>query len=1068
MFLNEFQLLKFGHFENRTFSFGNQPGFHLIYGPNEAGKSTFLRAFRHFFEGIPARTRDGHLYPLNTLRIGASLKGQKERRFIRRKGRFDTLLDVDGGVVPEDELLSFLGGLGVEQYLNLFVLDQHRLVSGGRDLLDGKGDLGRSLFGAIMGARDLGDVLKELEEELMLLHKPRSHAFKPKLNEAVHSFRQCKRSIQESSLSVREWESMQREMRTLEEKRKELVEKREEHLSELSVIQKSRETMVKRESWEGELEGLRQQIAMLTKEQDSLSVNEQLLKQEPLLRSLHEQVGAVTRYKKECSLIDEELKRAERELEKTRKHLGEDIPLEMAQLQTHVIETHRVQESLSLLKKEEKELQVQQKELKKNQGKERSISESLKNDLEVLLERMEKEGDLEETLRSVEEDCEKEKQCYETLLKHLPGEEFIHEAIQRELPEEEEVIAVYEELNRLKRKKKTLEESLRELQSALLEVQEEQKEISKQQQAPSLQEYFQVRQEQEQAWTEIKQAYHQQTLTKEHILTFEATKGRFVELSDDVIQYQFLSSRRNTLIEQEASLFAKVKRAKEDMEEVNKEREKEKKQAMNLFLHCPDQPQGEKKARQRILDYQTLIEHYKNYDSLKREESSLKERREDYRNLVSLKLGKDSLGEEFQSHKKALQKALKRAEREEIFYEKFLEEERALDKKFDLNQKKQKELQPVYQSLMMLWNRWLPQALTTWPSSQVQEQYTEYYQTHSKIKEQKNKLEKEREKKKFFIKSFECSLAELIPDFKEESSEEAFKNLYFEWEQSKKNQDQKVHLEKTLREKKKKEEEIQKSLSSLPDKHRKENEHQDPSQLEKRFQELQSLIQEIDDQLKPLDENRGHLSGKLAEISESDVSVIKRGELEEYRTQIKQYADEALELILSMWILRRAGEGYRQRNQGNLVNRGGEIFRKLTLERFYGLRVSMNENGEPFLVGIRENGSEVFVEGMSEGTADQLYLSLRLACLEEILKRRGPYPFVMDDVLVHFDERRSRAALEVFSELGKKTQVLYLTHQESIRDLSLDLPHVFVHDMTKMSSRNTLKENVSKQLKESV
>jgi uncharacterized protein YhaN len=71
---------------------------------------------------------------------------------------------------------------------------------------------------------------------------------------------------------------------------------------------------------------------------------------------------------------------------------------------------------------------------------------------------------------------------------------------------------------------------------------------------------------------------------------------------------------------------------------------------------------------------------------------------------------------------------------------------------------------------------------------------------------------------------------------------------------------------------------------------------------------------------------------------------------------------------------------------------------------------------------------------MSSGTRDQLFLALRLATLEEYLERSEPMPFVVDDILVNFDDERARATLEVLARLGERTQVLLFTHHGRIRE----------------------------------
>lgn len=61
---------------------------------------------------------------------------------------------------------------------------------------------------------------------------------------------------------------------------------------------------------------------------------------------------------------------------------------------------------------------------------------------------------------------------------------------------------------------------------------------------------------------------------------------------------------------------------------------------------------------------------------------------------------------------------------------------------------------------------------------------------------------------------------------------------------------------------------------------------------------------------------------------------------------------------------------------------------------------------------------------MSSGTQDQLYLALRLASLEKYMKSAEPMPFIVDDVLVDFDDARSQAALGALAELAERAQVI--------------------------------------------
>lgn len=73
---------------------------------------------------------------------------------------------------------------------------------------------------------------------------------------------------------------------------------------------------------------------------------------------------------------------------------------------------------------------------------------------------------------------------------------------------------------------------------------------------------------------------------------------------------------------------------------------------------------------------------------------------------------------------------------------------------------------------------------------------------------------------------------------------------------------------------------------------------------------------------------------------------------------------------------------------------------------------------------------------MSEGTSDQLYLALRLALLERALENREPVPFTVDDILIMFDDDRTAAALKLFAQLSRKSQVIYFTHHRHLVELA--------------------------------
>ena len=83
----------------------------------------------------------------------------------------------------------------------------------------------------------------------------------------------------------------------------------------------------------------------------------------------------------------------------------------------------------------------------------------------------------------------------------------------------------------------------------------------------------------------------------------------------------------------------------------------------------------------------------------------------------------------------------------------------------------------------------------------------------------------------------------------------------------------------------------------------------------------------------------------------------------------------------------------------------------LTQGSFAGVQIDDDGDGHSVIKGVRPGGILVGVDGMSDGTHDQLYLALRLASLKSWLESHEPIPFIVDDILLNFDDDRATAAL---------------------------------------------------------
>ena len=180
MRLARLDLTRYGKFTEGQLDFGpsptDRPDLHIVYGPNEAGKSTAFSALLDILFGIEKQSRYDFLHPYNTMRIGAAIElgGAPARTFGRVKRQQNTLLDVADQPVGEAVLAGSLGGLDRTAYRHMFSLDDETLEKGGEMISASKGELGQLLFAASAGLAELSQTLEALRAEADTFHRGRA------------------------------------------------------------------------------------------------------------------------------------------------------------------------------------------------------------------------------------------------------------------------------------------------------------------------------------------------------------------------------------------------------------------------------------------------------------------------------------------------------------------------------------------------------------------------------------------------------------------------------------------------------------------------------------------------------------------------------------------------------------------------------------------------------------------------------------------------------------------------------------------------------------------------------
>ena len=82
-------------------------------------------------------------------------------------------------------------------------------------------------------------------------------------------------------------------------------------------------------------------------------------------------------------------------------------------------------------------------------------------------------------------------------------------------------------------------------------------------------------------------------------------------------------------------------------------------------------------------------------------------------------------------------------------------------------------------------------------------------------------------------------------------------------------------------------------------------------------------------------------------------------------------------------------------------------------------------NDEQGLIIEIENGNYISAENLSVGTIEQLYLSLRLALIDEISEET--LPIILDETFAYFDKTRLKNILKCLNEQVKNRQILIFT-----------------------------------------
>ena len=203
-----------------------------------------------------------------------------------------------------------------------------------------------------------------------------------------------------------------------------------------------------------------------------------------------------------------------------------------------------------------------------------------------------------------------------------------------------------------------------------------------------------------------------------------------------------------------------------------------------------------------------------------------------------------------------------------------------------------------------------------------------------------------------------------------------------------------------------------------------------PDSMTYTLPETERMLSDVTVEQRQLHQRLGQCQGRMETLGNPDglrkeLALVTRriGELE------KVYGAVGL----AQQTLETAKLELQRRFAPRISRRAQELFAQLTGGRYQ--RITL---GEDLSVSTAAEGEDTLRAALwrSDGTADQLYLALRLAVAEELTPEA---PLVLDDAFVRFDDDRLREILNIFMRSGEAKQVILFTCQSRERKIMEEL-----------------------------
>ncbi|MFD3447259.1 AAA family ATPase [Microbacteriaceae bacterium 4G12] len=192
---------------------------------------------------------------------------------------------------------------------------------------------------------------------------------------------------------------------------------------------------------------------------------------------------------------------------------------------------------------------------------------------------------------------------------------------------------------------------------------------------------------------------------------------------------------------------------------------------------------------------------------------------------------------------------------------------------------------------------------------------------------------------------------------------------------------------------------------------------------EQLFQEKERILEQLHEEEHTLQTNVAQYNVEIAHLEEGSTYADLLHEWEMKRSQLREQVKHWAAYAAARAMLTKTKKQYHEVRLPQILEKAEQYFIYVTDGQY--IRVFAPTEEQSFLVE-RKDGQRFNSSELSQATAEQLYLSLRLA-LAETFATSTKLPLIVDDSFVHFDKERTERTLALLKELSIGRQVIFFT-----------------------------------------